>query len=131
MWKTFAKQTFDYQNYQNNVLEGNFSKHLNISLENTKRKTLTKHNPLVTFFPFYVSQSPMLLFLPIRFLFVTISQEDHPNPYKLSWLKKGSEVKVTKRCLVSFFIRQKFQDEVVCDVIKGCMSPTTWKALAA
>jgi hypothetical protein len=26
----------------------------------------------------------------------------HPKPYKLSWLKKGSEVTVDKRCLVSF-----------------------------
>lgn len=29
--------------------------------------------------------------------------EPHPNPYKLSWLKKGNEIKVSKRCLVTFF----------------------------
>ena len=31
----------------------------------------------------------------------------HPKPYKLTWLKKGSEVIVNKRCLVSFSIGKK------------------------
>ncbi|GJV19738.1 hypothetical protein Tco_1368758 [Tanacetum coccineum] len=26
--------------------------------------------------------------------------EDHPEPYQLTWLKKGNTVKVSKRCLV-------------------------------
>ena len=43
--------------------------------------------------------------------------QTHPQPYKLQWLNKGSEVKVTKQCLVSFSIGQKYQDEVWCDVI--------------
>jgi hypothetical protein len=34
----------------------------------------------------------------------------HPKPYKLSWLKKGSEVIVDKRCLVSFSIGKKYFD---------------------
>ena len=38
--------------------------------------------------------------------------QTHPHPYKLQWLNKGSEVKVTKQCLVSFSIGQKYQDEV-------------------
>ena len=29
----------------------------------------------------------------------------HPNPYKLCWLQKGSEIKVKMRCLVKFSIR--------------------------
>lgn len=33
--------------------------------------------------------------------------DSHPNPYKLSWLKKGSEVTVDRRCLVSFSIGKK------------------------
>ncbi|XP_039686533.1 uncharacterized protein [Medicago truncatula] len=41
----------------------------------------------------------------------------HPHPYKLQWLNKGSEVKVTKRCLVSFSIGQKYQDQVWCDIV--------------
>jgi hypothetical protein len=47
-----------------------------------------------------------------------LQQEDHPNPYKLSWLKKGNDIKVTTRCLVNFSIRKKFQDVVMCDVVK-------------
>ncbi|GKV08452.1 hypothetical protein SLEP1_g20076 [Rubroshorea leprosula] len=43
--------------------------------------------------------------------------KDHPHPYKLQWLQKGNEVKVTKRCLVSFSISNRYQDEVWCDVI--------------
>ena len=31
-----------------------------------------------------------------------LKTEDHPQPYKLLWFKKGSEVKVSKRCLVKF-----------------------------
>ncbi len=47
-----------------------------------------------------------------------LQTSDHPTPYKLSWLKKGSSVKVEKRCLISFSIRKQFHDEVLCDVVK-------------
>ncbi|XP_026378179.1 uncharacterized protein LOC113272580, partial [Papaver somniferum] len=40
----------------------------------------------------------------------------HPHPYKLSWLKKGNEVKVNKRCLVSFSIGNKYKDKIWCDI---------------
>uniref|UniRef100_A0A2N9EAC7 Lactate/malate dehydrogenase C-terminal domain-containing protein n=1 Tax=Fagus sylvatica TaxID=28930 RepID=A0A2N9EAC7_FAGSY len=30
-----------------------------------------------------------------------LQQRDHPNPYKLSWLKKGNDVKVTTRCMAT------------------------------
>lgn len=40
-----------------------------------------------------------------------------PHPYTLSWFKKGNEIKVTKRCLVPFSIRQKYFDEAWCNVI--------------
>ena len=43
--------------------------------------------------------------------------EKHPNPYKLSWLKRGNEVTVSKRCLVSFFIGLKYKDNAWCDVV--------------
>ncbi|GJY14114.1 putative CCCH-type zinc finger family protein [Tanacetum coccineum] len=32
--------------------------------------------------------------------------EDHPEPYQLTWLKKGNTVKVSKRCLVQFSIEE-------------------------
>jgi len=43
--------------------------------------------------------------------------QSHPHPYKLQWLNKGSELKVTKRCLRNFSIGQKYQDQVWCYVI--------------
>ena len=46
-----------------------------------------------------------------------LATQDHPHPYKLSQFKKGNEVKVTKRCLVSFSIQKKYFDEVWCDVV--------------
>ena len=41
----------------------------------------------------------------------------HPKPYKLSWLTKDSEVKVYKRCLVSFSVGSKYFDNAWCDVV--------------
>ena len=46
-----------------------------------------------------------------------LKAEQHPHPYKLGWLKKGGKVKVTKRCLVSFLVGQKYKDQVWCDVV--------------
>ena len=43
--------------------------------------------------------------------------DPHPKPYKLSWLQEGSDIKVNKRCLVSFTIGKHYQDEVWCDVV--------------
>ncbi|GKB91539.1 reverse transcriptase domain-containing protein [Tanacetum coccineum] len=37
--------------------------------------------------------------------------EDHPEPYKLTWLKKGNTIKVSKRCLVQFSIGRSYKDE--------------------
>ena len=46
-----------------------------------------------------------------------IQTEKHPKPYKLAWLKKGGEVSVSKRALVSFSIGLKYKDDVWCDVV--------------
>ncbi|XP_021984748.1 uncharacterized protein LOC110880548 [Helianthus annuus] len=43
--------------------------------------------------------------------------ETHPEPYQLTWLKKGNLVRVTQRCLVQFSIGTKYKDEVWCEVI--------------
>ena len=43
--------------------------------------------------------------------------ELHPHPYKLHWLKKENEVKVTRRCCVQFSMGSKYNDKVWCDVI--------------
>jgi len=46
-----------------------------------------------------------------------LKTERHPKPYKLSWLSKGSEVKVDRRCLVSFSVGKKYFDNAWCDVV--------------
>lgn len=43
--------------------------------------------------------------------------QTHPQPYKLSWLQKGSEVTVTKRVCVYFSIGNNYKDRVWCDVV--------------
>ncbi|GJR66146.1 DNA gyrase subunit B, chloroplastic/mitochondrial [Tanacetum coccineum] len=48
---------------------------------------------------------------------LNLKQEKHPKPYKLSWFKKGNEVNVDTRCLVSFLIGRKYFDNVWCDVV--------------
>ena len=46
-----------------------------------------------------------------------VKTETHPKPYKLAWLKKGGEVIVSKRALVTFSIGSKYKDRVWCDVV--------------
>ncbi|XP_077226266.1 uncharacterized protein LOC143859443 [Tasmannia lanceolata] len=43
--------------------------------------------------------------------------KEHPNPYKMSWLKRGMEVTVSKRCLVNLSIASIYFDRIWCDVI--------------
>ncbi|GJV15887.1 putative CCCH-type zinc finger family protein [Tanacetum coccineum] len=43
---------------------------------------------------------------------LNLKQEKHLKPYKLSWFKKGNEVNVDTRCLVSFSIGRKYFDNV-------------------
>ncbi|GKB86691.1 reverse transcriptase domain-containing protein [Tanacetum coccineum] len=42
--------------------------------------------------------------------------QNHPDPYQLTWLKKGNLVKITHRCLVHFSIGNKYTDELWCEV---------------
>ncbi|XP_031398394.1 uncharacterized protein LOC116208956 [Punica granatum] len=51
--------------------------------------------------------------------------EPHPDPYKLSWLKKDNDVHVNKRCLVQFSIGTHYKDEIMCDVegVKIILAP--------
>lgn len=43
--------------------------------------------------------------------------EAHPQPYKLRWLEKKHEHKVTNKSLILIFIMKKYSDQVQCDVI--------------
>ena len=38
---------------------------------------------------------------------LNLKMVDHPRPYKLSWLHKGNEVKMNKKCLVQFSFGKK------------------------
>ncbi|XP_076920612.1 uncharacterized protein LOC143581801, partial [Bidens hawaiensis] len=41
----------------------------------------------------------------------------HPEPYQLTWLRKGNLVKVNHKCLVQFSIGNKYANEIWCEVI--------------
>ncbi|ESQ43622.1 hypothetical protein EUTSA_v10015409mg, partial [Eutrema salsugineum] len=45
-----------------------------------------------------------------------LKREDHPAPYKLTWLKQGVEIRIEHRCLVSFSIGSHYKDKIYCDV---------------
>ncbi|KAI0495115.1 hypothetical protein KFK09_025262 [Dendrobium nobile] len=42
----------------------------------------------------------------------------HPQPYKISWVKRGMEISVTETCRVQFSIGKHYTCEVVCDVVE-------------
>ena len=46
-----------------------------------------------------------------------LEMEKHPAPYRLEWLKKGSKIIVSKRCLINFSIGNKYKDKAWCDVV--------------
>jgi len=40
----------------------------------------------------------------------------HPTPYKICWIKHGTEVKVTEVCHIKFSIGKNYADEVTCEL---------------
>ncbi|XP_026411012.1 uncharacterized protein LOC113306269 [Papaver somniferum] len=46
-----------------------------------------------------------------------LETKEHTSPYSLSLLNPGSEVKITKRCLINFSIGDKYADKVWYDVV--------------
>ncbi|XP_059446441.1 uncharacterized protein LOC132177987 [Corylus avellana] len=48
---------------------------------------------------------------------LALETEKDPTPYRLEWLKKGNEVIVSQRCLVTFSIVSRYKDKTWCDVV--------------
>ncbi|KAH9725143.1 Endonuclease [Citrus sinensis] len=48
---------------------------------------------------------------------LNLKTEPHQTPYKLTWLKKGNQVTVSKHCLVSLSIGSIYKDKIWCDVV--------------
>ncbi|KAK9123679.1 hypothetical protein Sjap_013281 [Stephania japonica] len=47
-----------------------------------------------------------------------ISTTLHPTPYKISWIRKWAETKISDQCRVPFSLGQRYQDIVLCDVVE-------------
>ncbi|XP_028552931.1 uncharacterized protein LOC114580236 [Dendrobium catenatum] len=47
-----------------------------------------------------------------------LNTSKNPNPYKISWVKKGMEISVTESYGVTFSIGKKYVCDVLCDVVK-------------
>ncbi|KAH9686841.1 hypothetical protein KPL70_014533 [Citrus sinensis] len=48
---------------------------------------------------------------------LNLKTEPHQTPYKLTWLKKGNQVTISKHCLVSLSIGSIYKDKIWCDVV--------------
>lgn len=46
-----------------------------------------------------------------------LSTKKYPTPYRIRWIKKRTETRVTKVCRVPFSIRMIYKSNVVCDVV--------------
>ena len=48
---------------------------------------------------------------------IRFSTEKHPSPYRIGWIKKGTEMRVIEVCRVPFSIGKIYKRDVMCDVV--------------
>lgn len=49
---------------------------------------------------------------------LSLQIEKHLSPYKISWIKWGTEVKVLEIYYIKFSIGKNYANEVVCDIVE-------------
>lgn len=47
-----------------------------------------------------------------------LKTKKHPSPYKIGWIRRGVETKVTEICRIQFSIGKNYVDEITCDVVE-------------
>lgn len=50
------------------------------------------------------------------FVKLGLIHEEHPTPYKLTWLKTENEIRVMHHCLVALTIRAFYKNKFYCDI---------------